>query len=154
MLGRVKQYLGIEGVKVELRLDRPVMRKEARISGLVYIASMTRQRITQLSFKVIERYARGRRKDKLVDEFVLGEEVLPVDIEIPAGEPLTYPFVVAFTPVHSPMDQFEQSNILFRGLAKAAKAIKGVQSEYRIEVEARVLGTAFSPFDRQLFELR
>jgi hypothetical protein len=52
------------------------------------------------------------------------------------------------------MDELEGKNIIMRGLVKAAKTIKSVKSEYRIIVEADVLGTALNPFDQKVIELQ
>jgi hypothetical protein len=45
------------------------------------------------------------------------------------------------------MDVFGDRNAVFKGVASAAKFVKGVKSVYRIEAEAEVKGTALNPFD-------
>jgi len=45
------------------------------------------------------------------------------------------------------IDRFSDQNFLFKGVASAAKLLKGVHSVYRIEAEAEVKGTALNPFD-------
>lgn len=153
MLGRVKKWLGIEGVKVELILPETVSTREGIIRGSVRLSSMNAQSVTGLHFKLIEKYVRGRRKSKLTDEYLLAEKEIPVLIEVPAHQPIDYQFDIAFDIIESEMDRLESKNILLKGLVKAAKKIKAVKSEYRLEVEADVLGTALNPFDRKVLEV-
>ena len=50
--------------------------------------------------------------------------------------------------------KWKKKNFLFGGLVKAAKKLRGVRSEYRVEVEADVVGTALNPIDNQSFVLK
>ncbi len=153
MLGRVKKWLGIEGVKVELQIPQLIRKNEGIIKGTVLFSSMNDQTVTSLHFKLIEKYIRGRRKSRQTDEYVLNEKEVQVLLEIPASETIEYPFELPFEVIQSQMDSLERKNFLLRGLVKAAKAIKAVRSEYRLEIEADVIGTALNPFDRKIIEL-
>ena len=70
------------------------------------------------------------------------EEVLEIDFHLP------------FSISKSEMDEFEEKNLLTGGIAKLAKKISNVQSEYFVEAEAIVEGVALNPFDKQLIELK
>ena len=69
--------------------------------------------------------------------------------EVPADELLEINFTLPFKAVNSNIDEFQKKNILAGGLAKLAKTLSNVKSEYFIEVVAEVEGTALNPFDRQ-----
>ncbi len=153
MLRRVKKWLGIEGVKVELLIPGKLSQKNGILTGSVRFSSMNTQTVTSLHFKLIEKYSRGRRKSKLTDEYILSEKVVPVLIEVPAHEPVYYHFDLPFEMIRSKMDELEGKNFILKGLVKAAKSVKSVRSEYRLEVEADIVGTALNPFDRQVIEL-
>lgn len=153
MLKRVKTWLGIEGVKIELLLPEMVKKSSGIVEGSVRLSSMNAQTVTSLHFKVIEKYYRGRRKSKLTDEYVLTEKEIPVLIDVPADEPIVYAFELPFDTIQSKMDELEGKNFILRGLVKTAKAIKAVKSEYRIEVQADVLGTALDPFDKRILNV-
>ena len=45
-------------------------------------------------------------------------------------------------------------NVVFKGIASAAKFAKGVKSVFRIEAEAEVKGTALNPFDKKEITLK
>ena len=147
MFGRVKRYLGIEGVKVELHIPDQIKVDDNELSGTIRFYSMHDQVVQSVRVRIIEKYKRGRRKSKLIDEFTLGEIAMERDIEIPAHEARDLDFTLPFTPAKSDMDQLQQKNFMLKGLVKAAKFAKGVKSIYRVEAEADVKGTALNPFD-------
>ncbi|MCB0641400.1 MAG: hypothetical protein KDC44_07155, partial [Phaeodactylibacter sp.] len=73
MLDRVKRWLGIEGVKLDLIIPEEVSKKSQLIKGKIRFTSMNTQQVTTAKIALIERYARGRRKDKRIDDYELGE---------------------------------------------------------------------------------
>ena len=102
---------------------------------------------------MVEKYSRGRGEDRLVDEYVLGELTLDNTFYVPAEKVVEIGFTLPFQKVDAPIDEFGNKNILTSGLSKLAKAISKVKSEYRIEAEAKVEGTALNPFDRKEIRL-
>lgn len=154
MIGKVKKWLGIEGVKLELILDEDATIQPGMVSGLIRFTSMHSQVVTKIKVVFIEKYSRGRGKEKLVDEYELGSLELQEDIEIPAGEAVDVEFTLKYKLVRSEMDELQQSNFLLSPLIKAAKSLSAVKSEYRIEAEAKVKGTALNPFDREEVKIR
>jgi hypothetical protein len=153
MLKRVKKWLGIEGVKVELLLPEEVNHKDGSIRGTVRLSSMNAQTVTSFHFRLVEKYNRGRRKSKLTDEYLLAEMEVPILINVPANEPIAYAFELPFEIIRSRMDELEGKNFVLRGLVKAAKSIKAVKSEYRLEVEADVIGIGLNPFDKKIVHI-
>ena len=154
MLDRVKRWLGIEGVKLDLIIPEEVSKKSQLIKGKIRFTSMNTQQVTTAKIALIERYARGRRKDKRIDDYELGEVELNLQLEIPEGRPVEVDFELPFNLIHSEMDQIEDSNFLSGGLIKALKLVEGVKSTYRIEAEANVRGVALNPFDKKDLKLK
>ena len=149
MFGKVKRWLGIEGVKVELHIPAKVDGQDGQIEGKIRFYSMHDQSVEGIRVRLIEKYKRGRRGNKLVDEYTLGEISVTREIAVPAHEYIEVEFTLPFKMVQSEMDQIEAINFMFKGLIKSAKMVKGVKSTYRIEAEADVRGTALNPFDTQ-----
>ena len=149
MFGKVKRWLGIEGVKVELVLPEEVHVADGLIEGKLKFESMHTQTITHIRLMLTEKYIRGRWKNKLTDQYKIGEIELTEDIEVPANEVIMLDFELPFTYVKSDMDEFGDKNFVFKKVVDVAKALKNVKSEFYIEAEATVKGTALSPFDRQ-----
>ncbi|MBI5913817.1 MAG: sporulation protein [Bacteroidetes bacterium] len=153
MFGKVKKWLGIEGVKVELILPEMVFEEVGAVSGQLVFHSKNTQTVTSVRLKMMEKYSRGRGKEKLVDEYLLGESTLQQRIEVPAEVPLAVEFTLPFQLSKSNVDDFGNKNFLTGGLVLLAKKLSNVHSEYRIEAEADVEGTALNPFDRKVVKL-
>lgn len=149
MFGKVKQWLGIEGVKLELILPESIVESDGQIQGKLHLYSMNSQTVKRISVKLIERYTRGRRSDKMTDEYELGSLDIRKTIEVPAEEIVEVDFTLKFETVQSNMDELERKNFVLGSLVKTAKWIRGVNSAFRIEAEADVKGTALNPFDKR-----
>jgi len=154
MFGKVKKWLGIEGVKVELELPDFAFKKVGTITGKIRFYSKNAQEVTAVKVTMVEKYTRGRGDDKRIDEYRLGEIELLEPITVPAEEMIEIDFTLPFSLMESEMDSFENKNVFASGLAKLAKTMNKVSSQYFIEAEATVTGTALNPFDRQLIDLQ
>jgi len=149
MIEKVKKFLGIEGIKVELVLPEAVREKDGAVRGKLRFHTMHTQTVSAINLRMVERYSRGRGENKLVDEYQLGEKEMVQDIEINPGEIVEVEFTLPFQPVKSDIEAFGSKNILFKGMAKAAQLTRNAKSVYRVEVEAKVRGTALSPIDKK-----
>jgi len=153
MFGRVKRYLGIEGVKVEIEVPEEVAAYKGEVEGKVSFISMNKQTVTLVRVKMIEKYTRGRGKDKKIDEYELGEIEMKKNIEITPEKAVEIEFVLPFEMIRSEVEEFANKNILFKGIAKAANFTYAAKSEYFIIAEAKVKGTALSPFQKKNINL-
>lgn len=153
MFGKVKKWLGIEGVKLELELPEMAFEQVGAVSGQIVFHSKHSQTVTSIRVVMIERYTRGRGKEKLIDEYLLGEITLDERIEVLAEEPIAVEFTLPFDMVKAPIDEFASRNFLNKRIAKLARTFRNTKSEYRIEAEAKVEGTALNPFDRKSIEI-
>lgn len=149
MFGKVKRWLGIEGVKIEMILPDQVSASSGVIEGKLKFESMHVQTVTKIKITLTEKYIRGRWKSRLTDQYKIGEIELDEPIEVPAHEVIMMDFELPFTFVKSDMDEIADKNFVFRKLVDAAKTLKNVKSEFYLEAEAEVNGTALSPFDKQ-----
>lgn len=153
MIGKVKKWLGIEGVKLELDLPEEVNAKTGVINGKLCFQSLNEQTVNGIKVALIERYSRGRGKEKLVDEYELGKREMEIQFEVPPGEIIEVDFSLPFELVKSDVDEFGDKNMFFGGLAKAARLLRAAKSDYRIEAEALVKGVALNPFDKKPIKL-
>ncbi len=153
MFKKVKKWLGIEGVKLELILPEKVKEADGIINGKIRFSSMNDQTVDAVKVVMVERFSRGRKKEKLTDEYRLGEINLVKDIPISKDNPVEINFSLPYELIKSEMDELEDKNLIFSGLVKVAKKFRAVKSEYYIEVEAKAKGTALHPFDKQKIEL-
>jgi hypothetical protein len=153
MIGRVKRWLGIEGVKLELQIPDDVSEDEM-LEGKIVFYSMRPQTVKRIHVRMIEKYKRGRGKNKRTDEYELGAIDLEQDIDVPADTVIEVDFSLPFTLAKSGMETFADKNFIFRGVAGAASLLKGAKSEYRVIAEAEVKGTVLDPFDSKVIAVK
>lgn len=154
MIGKVKKWLGIEGVKLELELPETVNGKLGLLAGKIHFQSMNPQTVKSIRIVLIEKYYRGRGKEKLIDEYELGEIQLTNTFVVEPNEITEVEFSLPFQMVKSDVEEFGDRNFLFGGIAKAAKLIRAAKSEYRVEAEAQVQGVALNPFDKRFIQIK
>lgn len=153
MLTKVKNWFGIEGVKMDILLPDDIRSVDGLFSGILVFNALTTQEVLNVKVKMVERYGRGRGSERLVNEYVLGELFIDKSIIIEANIETKLSFAFSFKYVTAPIDDFAKKNILFKGMANMAKKISKVNSEFRIEAEAKVKGTALNPFVQKFFQL-
>ncbi|TXF87836.1 hypothetical protein FUA23_17210 [Neolewinella aurantiaca] len=147
----MKQWLGIEGVKLELVLPEKFSVEQGTLEGKIRMYSKNAQTVSGLRLVLIEKYTRGREEEQLVDEYMLGELIIRDEIPVPAeGEIVEVPFSLPFEPMQSEVDVFGSKNFLYKGLAWVARKTRNAESEYRVEAEAQVTGVGLSPFVQQV----
>ena len=145
MIRKIKDFLGIEGVKIDLQLNETYRANELVIRGVVILSSQTDKYVEKIELRLVEKYRRGRGKDLLVNEYILAEKSIPVELNILASEVKNIDFDLEFEPMLSEMDEIERKNILGRPLVWVAKKLKNVSSEFRLEASARIKGTKLNP---------
>ncbi|MFK7932465.1 MAG: sporulation protein [Saprospiraceae bacterium] len=153
MIGKVKNWLGIEGVKLELDIPETAVQEVGTVVGKIKFYSMRPQTVRSIKVALVERYARGRGEEKLTDEYQLGVIEIDKNIEVPADEIVEVKFALPFQIVKSEMEEFGDKNLIFKGLSKVARKINAVKSTYRIEAEADIKGVALNPFDKREIEV-
>ena len=149
MLRKVKDWLGIEGVKIELILPDEVDIEQKYIKGKIRLYARHAQTVESIHLKMTERYSRGRGKEKRVDEYEIGEVSLVQEIDVTPEQEVDLEFTLPYTLVKSDIEEFGDKNFLYGGIAKLAKRLRNVYSEYHIVAEAKVKGTALNPFDKK-----
>jgi len=145
MLGRVKQYLGIEGIKLNLEIPEVIDKKESTLNGNIILTTKNRQTAKSFKIRLIERYTRGRRSSKLINEYTAGEIQFSQLVIVEENEVVKVPFSLPYHIGQSRIDLVEDQNFVFRGAIRLLKLANGVKSEFRVEVEAKVSGTALDP---------
>lgn len=153
MLNKVKNWFGIEGVKMDILLPDDIRSVDGLFSGILVFNALTSQEVLNVNIKMVERYGRGRGSERLVNEYVLGELIIDKSIIIEANVETRLSFAFSFKYVTAPIDDFAKKNILFKGMVNVAKKMSKVNSEFRIEAEAKVKGTALNPFVQKFFQL-
>ena len=121
---KVKDWLGIEGVKVALAIDETFKLKEQAVSRSYSISSQSDQYIESVRLILKEKYSRGRRKAKLIDEYVLSESSVEIGESISEDQVITREFDMIFEPLKSGIEKWGDKNILYKGLTSVVKVFK------------------------------
>jgi len=153
MLGKVKKWFGIEGLKIAVRTEDKYNREDHLVSGMIVLKAKNAEEVESIRIKLVEKYTRGRGKNKLIDEYIMTDETFDKSYNVEPDVDLEIPFQVSFQEMVSQMDEFERKNFIFKGIVSAAKFIKKAKSVYRVEIEAKVKGTKFSPYVSQEINL-
>ena len=148
MLTRIKHLLGIEGARLSLFLEDSSNLEGGVIDGVAVFSSLRPVRVLALHLKLEERYERGRSSRKLIDKYLLSEQIIELNLELEANTEERVKFSLDFQKLKAPIDRFADKNVVSGWLAKAAKFIKNADSAYILTGEAIVEGTRFNPFDR------
>ena len=106
MLGKVKQYLGIEGIKISLEIPDIILKNSEAIEGNIVLTSKNTQTARAFRIKLIEKYSRGRRKSKLINEYDVGMIQLKKNVVVSANTTEKIPFKLPFKISDSRMDEF------------------------------------------------
>lgn len=149
MIGRLKKMLGIDGLKLELICADSLDMNASVVEGEIVMISKYEVVIEAIEVRFIEKYSRGRMGGKKTDEYNIGSLRTGFNLTLPANKLTTIPFKLPVDYLKSSMDRFGNRNFLFKGIAKSAKLIKGVRSQYRIEADAKVSGTGLKPFAKK-----
>lgn len=150
MLKKVKDWLGIEGVKVALEIPEKFDLDKQVIEGRCLISSQSEQFIESLTVVLKEKYTRGRRKSKLIDEYTLGELSIDVDQSISKDQVIEQSFKLTFSQMKSPVENFGDKNFLFRGISGLARILKNAKSDYTLYAELTVKGNKLKPYDKAI----
>ncbi len=154
MFKKIKNWLGIEGVKIEIAEVSVDESASNQVNGVVELTTQSAQEIEKLIVTIREKYSRGRRKkSKLVDEYVLGKKEIELHQAIDVDQPITASFAINYALLKSDIEKLGEKNILYKGISKLAKVAKNAKSSYSLTVEAVVKGNALKPYDKVEIEL-
>ena len=80
----MKQWFGIEGVKVEMDVPEEIIKQLGVVKGQLRFSTMKTQTVTAVKVTMIETYKRGRKDDKRIDDYQIGTVYLQEPFEIKA----------------------------------------------------------------------
>jgi len=141
MIKKIKNILGIEGIKLSLEVPEEVQLSSSAVVGTIVISTKSEKTITGINLTLIEKYKRGRSEERLINKYVLGSIQLESHLKVTPERIEKIDFTLPFNLMLSEMDQLEKDNFLLKPFVKLAKKLKNVQSEYKLEVIAFVKET-------------
>jgi len=146
MIGRVKKILGIDSLKLEIITKDRYDNRASCIEAELVVLGKCDGNIREIEVSVIEKYSRGRFGGKQTDQYVIGFMRTGQNLPFRNGKVLTIPVNIPVKYLQSPMDKFGQKNFIARGLSSGAKLLRGVRSDFRLEVNIKIDGSAVKVF--------
>lgn len=153
MFDKVKNWLGIEGVKIRFLLLKTYPKDVKTINGELEILSQSSQVIEGLRFKFIETYNIGKGKQRKNEEFILGTLDMETVFTVNTQEKKRIFFKIPFKHQRSNMDKLADKGPLRRGFVFLAKTFSKVESTYRVEAEAKIKGSNWTAFTQSTLDL-
>ena len=141
MIDRFKKVLGIEGVKVRLKLNSPYRKTERYIDGVVILESKTDALVNHIQIQLVEKYERGRKDSKRVNDYIIGNLEMSDKVIVTKDEEVEIPFKLDFILAESPMDSVAKDGVIYKGMVSFAKFLKGVKSSYSVHAKVKTKGT-------------
>jgi len=146
--GKIKQFLGIGGVKIQLIVDGQIPKPagdSGEITGSVNITSKSSQKVLYLDFFLKEEYTTGTGDNKKTKEFDLGQCKINDKFEIKPGETKTLNFTLPFKLLKSSTQSLSEQKGVLGAIGKVGSFASGEKSSYKVKAEAKVEGTALGP---------
>lgn len=148
VFGKVKEWLGIEGIKLEIKLSDDMAKSDGKITGILKYSTKNTQQVLNTTIRLSEEYSRGRGKTKKTDTYMIAELEINGSFMVYPEDIKEIPFTLTFNNVESEMDKLQSKGGLTGALAGMAKKAKGVKSKFIVEAESDIAGTALNPFDK------
>ena len=150
---KLKNKVGIGGVKVELSIPEQTTKADATLTGKLMLTSKSEQEIKEVEIKMIEEYTTGRGDDKETKELTLGKIKITEAMTIKEGETKEIPFSLPYSIIKSNNDELKEKGGALGSIGKLGSFAKNEKSEYFIEAEVDVLSAALDPSDKKKIKL-
>jgi len=142
---KVKDKLGIGGVKIELKVPGQVSKDTGYIEGTLLFSTKSKQEVVDIEVKFNEEFSTGRGDEQKSKVFELGAIKIEEAFTISPGETKEIPFFLPFTLLKSNADQLKEMGGAFGAIGKLGKFTKNETSNYFIKAEADVKSAILDP---------
>lgn len=146
MIRNIKNWLGIEGVKIKVEMPPEINLGQSQLKGVLVLSSLSDQKIKSTKVQVIERFQRGTGQRKRTTDFSLAQLTNSHTIELSAEGLYYRPFCLDLNWPESEVDQWQKQNKVNNYLGVLAKRWQGVESRYFLEVNLEVSKTKLQPY--------
>ncbi len=150
---KIKNKLGIGGVKVTLQVPGQVSKEDGQIEGKVVLTTKSEQEIIEVEIKFVEEFTTGRGDDKKTKTFDLGIVKFSEMYTIKPGEAKEISFVLPFQFIQSKSDRLKEKGGTLGAIGKVGKFTNNEKSEYYVEAQADVKSAILDPLDKKDIKL-
>lgn len=152
---KIKNWLGIGGVKLTLHIPPSVPRSAGVINGKISLSSKSVQEVTQVSVKIEENWSTGSKEEEVKKTFLLGEVVLiSLPFTIKTGENKDIDFELPFSTINSDNDNMKEQGGGYALMGKLNSMLDNERSKYVVTGKADVKSAVLDPLDCKEIKLK
>lgn len=145
-IDKVKNILGIGGIKLNVVTDPIFDPTNSTISGKVVVTSKSEKEVAGISVKLTETYQTGSGDSKTIKEFTLGETSIDRAFSIKTGETKEITFDLPYSYASSLNDRLKQSgSAVGKALGGLGKMLQQEKSTFFLTAQASLKGNVFPP---------
>ena len=150
ILKKVKTFLGIHGVTIELEIPLEIPKDSKRLEGNVAVHSKSDQQIISITVSFIEKHITGKGKEKKTRKFELGTCVIAGPINLQAGIVRTFPIRLDFAIMKTKNEALTAQGGVFHVLGKIGSFVQKEHCDYYVTARAEVCDAAFDSTDMKI----
>ncbi|MBN1484137.1 MAG: sporulation protein [Chloroflexia bacterium] len=146
---KVKQFLGVGTISVDLQIPGQIAQDSGQVQGQVVLTAKSDQQVKSVELRFVEEYTTGRGDEKKTKEYELGKLTLGEAFAIKAEETRTIDFTLPFSMQLSSNQSLAQEKGVLGALGKAAVMARNERSEYFVRAQVKLEGAGLSPSDKK-----
>jgi|SRR5664279_636617 len=150
MFGKLKQFVGMVGVDVQLELEQQLPLSADSVSGLIRISAKQEQQITKVKATMKQAIHEGTGSERQVRDYYIGEvDVVTTPFTIKPNEILEYKFTLPFSRRRTFDQSMAEQGGILGALGTAGKFMDNEQDNFWVNAVADVKGAALDPSDNK-----
>lgn len=150
---KMKQLLGIGGVKITINIPEDVKKDSNTVSGVAIFTTKSDQKVNGIKIKCLEQYSVGRGENRSTTEYELGNLFINESFTIKEGDEKKVSFTLPFELIESENENLKQTGGISGALGSADSFLNNENSVYEVQVSATVEGTTFGPLESKEINL-
>lgn len=150
---KIKNKLGIGGVKVNLMVPPQIEKSTGSVSGKIALTTKSEQEILSINISMKKKVTTGSGDKKKTRSYDLGEMNLPGGFSIKPRELKEFEFTLPFATTKSAIDRLKEEDGVLGAIGKVAAFTSSEKSRYYVEADIDVQSAALDPSDKVQIQL-
>jgi hypothetical protein len=150
MFSKLKQFVGMVGITVELDVPGNLPKDATSLQGTVRVIAKQDQHITKVTANMKQTHTEGSGEKRQSHDYEIGDIIItnqPFDIK--SGETKEFPFTMSFTRRKTGDQRLAESGGVLGALGKLSVMADQEHDEFWVNAMADVKGAALDPNDNK-----
>ena len=146
MFGKLKQFVGMVGIEVQLEIDQQFPMGTDTVQGMIHIYAKQEQTITKVKVSIRQAIMEGSGQDRRRRDYWIGEVMVDqTPFTIKTGETKDYEFTLPFQPRKTMSQSMSEQGGVIGALGAVGKFMDNERDEFWVNAVADVKGAALDP---------